>query len=194
MDGGHVSARVERIELAIVIAMILLAAIVCPLLLRGSDGFLSQNSQFFLGPVVNAALIIAAINFRKLSTAVTIFAPSVFALAGGLFLALGNIFALYMIPAIWLGNLALVLVFKYMYKHKKLPYISTAVVAILLKAAIIFAGYNILVAVDLIPAGSPAAIAMFSMMGIYQVITATLGAILAASYLISRPNLYARSR
>ena len=191
---NQVPAKVEAIELALVLALLALAAIVIPLALQGSTGFLSQNSQFFLGPMVNCALIIAAVNFRKLSTTVAIFAPSAFALAGGLFLTLGNIYALYMIPAIWLGNVTLVLCFKYLYKHKKLHFATTASVAIVLKAAIIFAGFNIFVAVSLIPAGSPAAIAMFSMMGIYQLITATMGACLAAGYLILRPNWYVVSR
>jgi hypothetical protein len=177
---GQVPKRIEAIEVASVVAVILVCSLACPLLLVGSSGVVAQNSQFLIGSVVNCALIMAAVRFSgKIKIASIICLPSVTAGATFVLFAVGNVFGLYMIPAIWLGNLMLVLSFKYLYVHKKWNFVNVAVVAALCKVGLIFGGYNLLLLVGVIPMGSPVAAALFTVMGVNQLITATVGAVLA---------------
>ena len=177
---GTVSVGVEAIEFAAVLAVILLGSLVMPILLNGHSGWFVKNNQFIIGPAVNCALIFAGINFRGwLKTAVVIFLPSVLALTLGL-LAFSSIYAMYMIPAIWLGNLSIVLLFKYLHVHKGINFALTAFIAVAVKAGLIFGGYNVLVQFALLP--TKVAGMMYLAMGVYQIITAAVGCVLA--YLI----------
>ena len=90
-----------------------------------------------------------------------------------------SIFVMYMIPAIWLGNFALIYLFKKLYVEKKINYVGVSIVAVVAKAAAIFAGFNLLVFASVIPSGTPVAEALFAAMGINQLITASIGAIVA---------------
>ena len=174
---GAVGARAEVIELFAVVTVILVMTLILPLAFAGNN---VVNNQFLVGATVNCALIIAGISFRGiLRTFGIVFLPSVIALLSGLILSMGSVYMLYMIPAIWLGNASVVFGFKYLYTHKKLNFALTSAIIIALKAGFIFAGYNLLLAIGLIPAGSPVAETLFTAMGLNQLITATLGCIAA---------------
>lgn len=174
--------RAELIEYAIYGVVLVLLTLVMPLVVRTlpPGNFVVQNNQFIVGPAVNAALILAALNLRgavRLSSIVLL--PSVTAISLGVFAFVGNVFMLYIVPAIWAGNAVLVLCFKYLYVHRQLNYIFVAAVAVMGKAAVIFLTYNILVWSGVIMMGGPVDTVMSSMMGLTQVITATAGAVIA---------------
>ncbi|MCL2570693.1 MAG: hypothetical protein FWE16_05860 [Firmicutes bacterium] len=159
----------------IALAMVLLVAtFACPLLARALSNP-AINNQFLIGPIVNAALIIGAVRLRRVTYLLPIiFLPSVTAISLNLIFAVGNQFMLMMIPAIWLGNSLLVISFKLL--HSK-SFVAASVIGILAKAGIIFAVFNILVVMGAI--FGPAETAMWSVMGVNQLITATAGAAIA---------------
>ena len=157
--------------------------LVCPLVARhtGAD----VNNQFIIGPIVNAALVIMAVNVRGIKKIIPlVMLPSVFAISLGLILSQSQ-FMLMIMPAIWLGNLAMVLSFKFFFVHIKssnpklhiVNYLVAAIVGVGLKVLIIFAMYSMLVAGGHIPAG-PASM-LFSIMGVNQLITASAGSMIA---------------
>ena len=168
MGTKAVAVRAQVIELAAVAGLLVLLCLVCPII--------QFNNQFIIGPVVNCTLIYTGVRLRGgLKTAGIICLPSACTLTLGL-LGFGGIYAMYMLPFIWTGNLALVLGFRFLSKRN---YLTAAVLSVPVKAALIFFGYYLLLAVGLIPAGSPVAQVMWSAMGVYQLITAAAGAVLA---------------
>ncbi|MCL2756033.1 MAG: hypothetical protein FWE45_03220 [Firmicutes bacterium] len=165
-----------------------------------SDSFFGRNHQFFVGPAVNAALVLAAIKVRGWVKVISlVMLPSISSIALGLWFAVGGLPMLYMVPAIWLGNTALVLAFKFIYnqgikkqepaplykneptskklKHTELRYSIAAIIGIGAKVGIIFGVFIILRSFGVFP--TPAATAMWTVMGINQLITATAGCIIA---------------
>jgi len=173
---NNVGARVEVIEIFAIAAVLLVACFALPILLYGQTIFGIPN-QLVVGPMVNCALVLAALQFRgRVKNVGVIFAPSVLAVSVGLIGFMG-IYAMYMIPAIWLGNAALVLGFKYLHVHRKINFAAVAAVVIAIKAALIFGGFHMFVALGTIPTG--AASAMVLGFGLYQLITATVGCVLA---------------
>jgi len=174
---NNVGARAELVEVAAIFAVLLAACLVLPILLYGNTGFLGQNNQFIAGPIVNCALILAALNFRGVTKNVGVICmPSALAVSVG-FIGFMGVYAMYMIPAIWLGNAVLCLGFKYLHVHKKINFAVVAAVVITLKIAIIFGIFNIFAATGAIPAGAASAMALgFSL---YQLITASAGCLLA---------------
>ena len=172
---NNVGARVEVIEVLAISAMLIVFCLALPILLFGKS--LPIENQLLIGPMVNCALIFGALNFRGVTKNVgVICAPSVLAVSVGLIGFMG-VYAMYMIPAIWLGNVALVLSFKFFHVHKKVNFVATATIAIVAKVALIFGGFQLLVLMGAIPTG-PAG-AMVLGMGLYQLITATVGSVLA---------------
>ena len=176
MERRSVGVKAEFIEVGAIVAVMLLACLAMPLLLHGSTGWVAVNNQFIVGPIVNCALVLTALRVRGVKCVGVMCLPSVLAVTVGLIGFMG-VYAMYMIPMIWLGNAALVLGFKYLHVHKKINYAIVAVIGILAKAAIIFGGFQILVASGAIPTG--AASAMFLGMGAYQILTASLGCLMA---------------
>ena len=81
-----------------------------------------------------------------------------------------------MIPAIILGNFAFILIYKAVYVNKKVNYIVSAIIAVVLKAAIIYAGFSIMNALMNLP--SMVQTTLNTSMGVTQLITATSGSIL----------------
>jgi|GEM_PF-720459 len=173
-----------------------------PLIIRtfNPQSFFAQNHQFFVGPAVNTALVLAAIKVRGHTKILSIvLLPSISSIVLGLWFAVGSQFMLYMIPAIWLGNMALVLAFKLLYNRgiknsepKQLPKNSTltakikyielrfmiaSIIGIGAKVGVIFGIYAILRAFGVFP--PPVASAMWTVMGVNQLITATIGCVIA---------------
>jgi len=197
IDNATVVVGVERdvvardiLLFATLLLVLLIATFILPLV-ADVTGSVIVNNQFLIGPAVNAALIVGAIKLRKFwSVLPIVFVPSVAAFSLNLLFAIGNQFMLLMIPAIWFGNMALVLAFWLIYKGTERNrdlngfkrtgiFILTSIIGVSLKVGIIFGSYLALVALELIPYGSPVALAMWSVMGVNQLITATLGSIIA---------------
>lgn len=173
----------EVIEIILICLGIFLVPMVLPQILSalfGETSWIATNSQYVVGTVVNASLIITGINvegWKKVIGVVTL--PSISAMLSGFVFMSATIYTVYMIPAIWLGNFLLVYLYKYLFVSKHINYIISSIVAIAVKVGVIFAGFNILLAANIIPQGSKVAIALTTAMGMNQAVTATLGAIFA---------------
>ena len=83
----------------------------------------------------------------------------------------------YMIPAIWLGNLVLILAFKYIMIAKKKNYFVSSIIGIICKVAIIFGFFSILRAFNLFPDKLIANLQ--NAMSMTQFITASIGCTIA---------------
>lgn len=177
------SKKREIMGISLISFGIFLVPLIIPQILSlvfGANSFIANNSQYIVGTIVNTALIMTAIHiegWKKITGIITL--PSLSALAGGLVFSIGSIYTLYMIPAVWIGNFLIIYLYRKLFVQKHLSYIISSTAAILLKAGVIFAGYNLLLAVQVIPSGSKVAAMLFSAMGLNQVITAVCGSILA---------------
>ena len=131
----------------------------------GAHSFVATNSQLIVGSIVNCALVVSAINlkgWKKILFIVTM--PSIMPMV-------------YMIPAIWAGNFALIYAFKYIMLKKEKNYFLAGVVGIVAKVAIIFGFFSILNAFGVFPAKAVATLQ--KSMSLIQLITATVGTMLA---------------
>lgn len=171
----------ERVQLL----LILIGAFAVPIWLAaflktvfGATSWVATNSQLIVGSLVNTALIVTAINikgWKKIIGIVTL--PSVATILSGYVFKSASVFMVYMIPAIWAGNFALVYLYKLLLIAKEKNYFLTAVVSIIVKVAIIFAGFNLLKAFGIFPAKMVTTLQ--TAMGTTQAITATIGSIIS---------------
>lgn len=136
------------------------------------------KSQLIIGSIVNASLIVTAMNLKgwaKILGVVTM--PSISTILGGYVFKTASVFMVYMIPAIWIGNFALVYMYKAIFLKKKKNYFLAGILGIVVKVAIIFGAFNILKLMGIFP---PKLITnLQTAMGMTQGITATVGMILA---------------
>lgn len=179
----ELSKYAEILEIMLVSLGVFLVPLILPQILSalfGSTSWIATNSQYAVGTLVNAALIITGINvqgWKKVIGVVTL--PSISAMLSGFIFMSATIYTVYMIPAIWLGNFLLIYLYKYLFVSKHINYIVSSAISIAVKVAVIFVGFNILLAVNIVPQGSKVAIALTTAMGLNQAITAILGAVLA---------------
>lgn len=177
-----VTKATEIIEIILISLCVFLTPIIIPELLKlffGSTSIISTNSQLVVGTIVNTSLIIAGINvkgWKKIFSVVTL--PSIAAILSGSILNTSSVYNMYMIPAIWLGNYLIIYLYRYLFVTKKINYIFSSIVSIIIKVSIIFAGFNLLLKISIIPNG-PVANVLFTAMGINQLITASLGSVMA---------------
>ena len=147
-------------------------------LIFGAESVIATNSQLIIGSIVNAALVITAANlkgFWKIAGIVTM--PSISAVLGGYVFHTASVFAVYMIPAIWIGNFALVYAYKFIMLAKGKNYFLAGLVGIIAKVAVIFGGFSLLKAFGVFP--EKVVNVLQTSMGVTQAITATIGVILA---------------
>ena len=178
----NISRYAEILEIILISLGVFLVPLFIPKLLEivfGAGSAVTMNSQYVVGTIVNASIIIAGINivgWKKLVGVVTL--PSLAAVGGGLvFPGPASIFALYMIPAMWIGNFTIIFLYKYLFVNKKMNYVLSALAGILLKTAIIFGGFSLMATIVSTP--QKIAEVLTLAMGANQIITATLGSILA---------------
>ncbi len=140
---------------------------------------LGKYQQIIVGTIVNASLISVALYTKGgIKTIAMTTLPSLSTILGGVLFSNITLYSKLMIPAIWIGNFALIYIFKYLFVTKKVNYFATAIVGILLKAGIIYSGFLIMSSVVNIPEVAKNTLSMS--MGITQIITATLGSIVAS--------------
>lgn len=171
-------AEIIFISLAVFLIPMILPQIISAIF--GANSWIATNSQYIVGTLVNASLIITGINvqgWKKVVGVVTL--PSISAMLSGLIFMSATIYTVYMIPAIWIGNFILIYLYKYLFVNRNINYIITSAIAIASKVAIIFAGYGILLGINIIPQGSKVAEMLCVAMSLNQAITATLGSVLA---------------
>ena len=138
----------------------------------GSTSVISTNSQLIVGTIVNAALVVSAINLKgwaKILGVATILSGYVFGTA--------SVYMVYMIPAIWIGNFALIYSYKFLMLGKNKHYFLAGIVGIIVKVAIIFALFNLINLFGVFP--EKLVENLRNAMGMTQLITATLGVIAA---------------
>lgn len=175
--------RKEYIEIILITIGILMTPILLPSLIKllfSEFPVVIVNTQYIVGSIINASLIVAGINvrgFKKIIALITL--PSIYAMSSGLILGSSSIFTVYMIPFIWIGNFTLIYLYKYLFVSKKISYTITSLVSVLAKAAIIFAGFNLLILLTSLDQNNMLLNAMTLAMGINQVITGTIGSVIA---------------
>ena len=144
----------------------------------GSTSVISTNSQLIIGTIVNATLVTAAINLKgwaKILGIVTM--PSISTILSGYVFGIASTYMVYMIPAIWIGNFALIYSYKFLMLGKNKHYFLAGIVGIIVKVAIIFALFNLINLFGVFP--EKLVTTLSTAMGTTQLITATLGVILA---------------
>lgn len=144
----------------------------------GANSVITANSQIIVGSIVNTALIITALNvkgWQKIIGVITL--PSISTILSGYVFKTASFYMAYMIPAIWLGNFAIVYLYKKLLLEKKWNYFLTGIVAIIVKVAIIFGGFSLLNAFGIFPAKLVQNLQIA--MGTTQAITASIGMIIA---------------
>lgn len=144
----------------------------------GSTSVISTNSQLIIGTIVNAALVTAAINLKgwaKILGVVTM--PSISTILSGYVFGTASVYMVYMIPAIWIGNFALIYSYKFLMLGKNKHYFLAGVVGIIVKVAIIFGLFNLINLFGIFP--EKLVTTLSTAMGTTQLITATLGVIVA---------------
>ncbi len=175
------SKKVDVIQTIIIALLALLVPTFLGKLLStvfGIQSFVATNSQLIVGSIVNTALVVSAINlkgWKKIVFVVTM--PSIATILSGYIFGPLSMPMVYMIPAIWAGNFALVYSFKFLMLAKKQNYFLAGFVGIIVKVAIIFGYFSILNAFSVFPAKAVAKL-QYSM-GFIQLITATIGTLIA---------------
>ncbi len=139
---------------------------------------LGKYQQIIVGSIVNMSLILMAL-FTKgtIKTIAISTLPSLSTIMGGLLFGSMTLYSKTMIPAIWLGNFSLILLYKVLFVNKKVNYLLSASVAIVVKAGIIYSGFKIMTSFIVVP--EIVKTTLNSSMGVTQLITATIGSVLA---------------
>lgn len=143
-----------------------------------ANSIVVTKSQLIIGSIVNTSLIVAAMNLKgwaKILGVITM--PSVATILGGYVFKTASVFMVYMIPAIWIGNFAIVYIYKAIFVQKKKNYFLTGILGIVLKVAIIFGIFNVLKLIGIFP--PKLVVVLQTAMGMTQAITATVGMIIA---------------
>lgn len=185
---GIINKRVKEFSKGIDIMqtiLIFLIALLVPTFLGGilskifgSTSVISTNSQLIVGTIVNAALVVSAINLKgwaKILGVVTM--PSISTILSGYVFGTASVYMVYMIPAIWIGNFALIYSYKFLMLGKNKHYFLAGIVGIIVKVAIIFALFNLINLFGVFP--EKLVENLRNAMGMTQLITATLGVIAA---------------
>lgn len=145
----------------------------------GAQSFIGSNAQLIVGTIVNTALITAAINlkgWKKIIGIVTL--PSISTLLGGYVFETSSPFMIYMIPAIWIGNFALIYAYKLILISKQKNYFLAGIVGVIIKVTIIFTSFNLLNIFEIFP--EKVATLFKVSMGSTQAITATFGVLVSS--------------
>ena len=137
--------------------------------------FLLGHPQLLVGIVVNASLILAALNLKSFKLLPIIMIPSIGVLTKGLIFGPFTIFLVYMIPFIWIGNAILVYCFKKLNLGLGLNSWFVLFIGSVSKAGFLFGVAYLLVKLSILPA------VFLGAMGLLQVYTALLGGVLAFS-------------
>lgn len=173
--------KVDKIQAIIIGIIAFLAPTFLAQLIKaifGAQSVITANSQIIVGTLVNTALIISAINikgWKKIVGIVTM--PSISTIISGYVFGTASVYMVYMIPAIWLGNFALIYAFKGIMLGKKKNYFLAGMVGIIAKVLVIFGSFEWLRMFEIFP--DKLIHNLQTAMGMTQLITATLGMIIA---------------
>ena len=174
----------KNADLIQTIAIFLLALLVPTFLgqliknIFGAQSIITKNSQLIVGSIVNTALIMSAINlkgWKKILGVVTM--PSISTILSGYVFKSASVYMVYMIPAIWVGNFALVYAYKLIMLSKEKHYFLAGIAGIVVKVLVIKGGFMLLRVFNIFPAKLVPTLQ--TAMTTTQLITATIGLIIA---------------
>ena len=131
--------------------------------------FFIGHPQIAVGIIVNAMLVVSALNLKGCRLLPVIILPSIAMLSRGLLFGPFTIYLLYLIPFIWIGNSIIVFSFKFFKLKLKKNYWLTLIIGAVLKSGFLFLAAFALYSLGIIP------VAFLAAMGIMQLITAILG-------------------
>ena len=135
--------------------------------------FMLAHPQFLVGTMVNAALILGALNVRTYKLLPIIIMPSAGVMTAGMIFGQFNVFMLYMMPFIWAGNFVLVYAFKRLNLLKKINKWIVLGIGASAKTIFLFSIAFVLVKSAVLPA------VFLTAMGLLQLYTAISGGIAA---------------
>jgi len=143
--------------------------------------FLLGHPQQLVGVLVNAALIVSALEAGSLKKCLPIaLAPSLGVLSRGLIFGPFTPFLLYMIPFIWAGNLVLMVLVRSLKRQGGRNYWISLAAASLAKSGFLFSAALLLVSLAIVPP------LFLTTMGMFQLWTALAGGGLAFALAKSR--------
>lgn len=135
--------------------------------------FFIGHPQLLVGIIVNAALVLAALNLRSYKLLPVIMLPSLAVLSRGIIFGPFTIFLFYMVPFIWIGNFILAYSIKKFQIDKKINRFASLGIGAGFKALFLFASAFIMVKTGFLP------VLFLTSMGIMQLYTAIAGGLLA---------------
>lgn len=135
--------------------------------------FILGGPQFLVGFIVNAILVLGAMNLRDYRLIPLIILPSLGAFSRGLLFGPFTLFLAYLIPFIWIGNFILVTGIKNFVLYRKWNRLVALLVSAVIKAAWLFVTAYVLYTIGLIPEK------FLTFMGLFQLLTALSGGIAA---------------
>lgn len=140
----------------------------------GAQSIVAQNSQIIVGSIVNTALIVSAMNLKGWKNIIGVITmPSISTILSGYVFKSASTYMVYMIPAIWLGNFALVYAYKLLMLGKNKNYFLAGIMGIVVKVAIIAACFAILNMFNVFP--NKLVQNLQNAMTVIQLVTATIG-------------------
>ena len=155
----------------------------------GKQSVIAAYSQIVVGSIVNAALIVSAINikgWKKIIGVITM--PSISTILSGYVFKTASVYMAYMIPAIWLGNFMLIYAYKFIMLDKRQNYFLAGTIGIIAKVLVIFSSFQILNLFGIFPVKLLSNLQ--KAMGITQLITACVGMLIAfAIYQIEKKTV-----
>lgn len=144
----------------------------------GANSVVASNSQLIVGSIVNTALVMTALNLKGWSkTLFVVTMPSISTILSGYVFKSASVYMAWMIPAIWIGNFALIFAFKFIMLAKEKNYFVAAIAGIVCKVAIIFGFFMLLKAFGVFP--EKLVTNLQKAMSVIQLITATIGCLIA---------------
>ena len=144
----------------------------------GTQSIVTTNSQIIVGSIVNTALIVSAMNikgWKKIVGIVTM--PSISTIVSGYVFKTASVYMVYMIPAIWLGNFALIYAYKRLMIEKNKNYFLAGIIGIIVKVFIIFGCFQLLNIFGIFPTKIISNLQVA--MGFTQLVTATIGMLIS---------------
>lgn len=168
---------IKKITNVVTTILIVIGAFVVPTFLAKVIP-LGKYQQIIVGTIVNMSLILTALYTKgTVKTIAIVTLPSISTILGGLLFGGMTLYSKTMLPSIWIGNFAFILLYKILYINKKIQYPISAIIAVLVKVAIIYLGFTIMINTMTVPDMVKQTLNIS--MGITQLITGASGSILA---------------
>ncbi len=140
----------------------------------GAQSIVTQNSQIIVGSIVNTALIVSAMNLKGWKNIIGVITmPSISTILSGYVFKSASTYMVYMIPAIWIGNFALVYSYKFLMLGKNKNYFLAGIIGIVVKVAVIAGCFALLNLFNVFP--NKLVQNLQNAMTIIQIITAIIG-------------------